>query len=115
MGKTLKMHISKETGEEVEERLIRVLKSASLEVFDGAYYFKEMPANKFCFEPKALAMIKDNKIWSFLIPSESSNNDNFKIFSFHFTNELDNSGFIGWLASKIKKWAPVFLLFVVKT
>jgi hypothetical protein len=39
----------------------------------------------------------------FLIPSVSTESENFKIFSFHFENGLDNSGFVGWLASKIKQ------------
>ena len=29
--------------------------------------------------------------------------ENFRVFSFHFQDGLDNSGFVGWLASRIKK------------
>ena len=97
------MYISKESPKKTEERLLLVLTSSQLKVFDGAYYFKETPVNNFSYEPNALAMVKDHEVWIYLIPSESNMSENFKIFSFHFKDNLDNSGFVGWLASKIKK------------
>ncbi len=48
-------------------------------------------------------MVKYNEVWSYLIPMENEVSENFKIFSFHFKDGLDNSGFVGWLASKIKE------------
>ncbi len=97
------MHISKETLEETEQRLLKVLRSASLKIFEEPYFYKESKITDFNFDPKALAMVKDNDVWSYLIPSESDKTENFKMFSFHFKDGLDNSGFVGWLASKIKK------------
>lgn len=96
------MYISKESKEQTEERLLSVLSSSQLKIFEGAYYFKETPINNFNFEPRALAMVRDGEVWSYLVPTKSNTTENFKIFSFHFKDNLDNSGFVGWLASKIK-------------
>lgn len=97
------MYISKETREQTEDRLIEVLKSSKLTIYETPYYFKETSVDDFYFDPKALAMVKDEEVWSYLIPIESTQTENFKIFSFHFKDGLDNSGFVGWLASKIKE------------
>ncbi len=97
------MYISNETKEEIEKRLIKVLKTAKYEVLDNSYFFKETRVDNFHFDPQAIAMIKDNEVWSYLIPAEDESTENFKIFSFHFKDGLDNSGFVGWLASKTKE------------
>lgn len=97
------MYISTETPEQTEARLKEVIKSAELKVFQEPYFFYEMPISKFEFNKHALAIVRDQEVWSFLLPSVSSESENFKIFSFHFKDGLDNSGFVGWLASKIKR------------
>jgi hypothetical protein len=96
------MDISNETPLQTEDRLKNVIKFADFKVFEGDYYFKEAPLEEFQVEKEALAMVRDNLIWSFLIPAASTKTENFRIFSFHFREGLDNSGFVGWLASKIK-------------
>jgi hypothetical protein len=96
------MYISTETVEQTESRLKKVIQTSDLKIYDKEYYFKEVPIDKFQFEEHALAIVRDEEVWSFLIPSESSETENFKVFSFHFEEGLDNSGFVGWLASKIK-------------
>ena len=96
------MYISTETLEQTESRLKKVIQTSDLKIYDKEYYFKEVPIDKFQFEEHALAIVRDEEVWSFLIPSESSETENFKVFSFHFEEGLDNSGFVGWLASKIK-------------
>ncbi len=97
------MYISNETTEQTEIRLRKVIKSTALKIYDCTYYFKEVPLDKFNFEREALAIVRDEEVWSFLIPSASSITENFKVFSFHFEKNQDNSGFVGWLATKIKK------------
>lgn len=97
------MYISDETKEEIENRLMRVLKAATFEVLDQPYFFKETQVSDFHFDPQAIAMVKDNQVWSYLIPAENDATENFRIFSFHFKDGLDNSGFVGWLASRIKE------------
>lgn len=96
------MYISKETKEETENRLIEVLRTATLRVFEEHYYYKETAVSDFSFDPNSLAMIRDDEVWSYLVPVEKEGMENFKIFSFHFKEGLDNSGFVGWLASRIK-------------
>jgi hypothetical protein len=97
------MYISSETLEQTEIRLKEVIQTADLKVYNNDYYFKEIPVDKFQMEPQALAAVKDEEVWSFLVPATSQNTENFKIFSFHFKDNLDNSGFVGWLATKIKE------------
>ena len=97
------MYISQETREQTEKRLVQVLKNATLKIFEEPYFFKETNVTDFYFDPKALAMVRDFEVWSYLIPAESDKTENFKIFSFHFKEGLDNSGFVGWLASKVKE------------
>jgi hypothetical protein len=97
------MYISTETVEQTEIRLKKVIQTATLKIYEQDYCFKEIPVAKFHFEEQALAIVKDDEVWSFLIPANSLKTENFKIFSFHFKDGLDNSGFVGWLASKIKK------------
>jgi len=96
------VYISTETSEQTESRLKKVVQASDLRIYDKEYYFKEVPVDKFQFEEHALAIVRDEEVWSSLIPSESSETENFKVFSFHFEEGLDNSGFVGWLASKIK-------------
>ncbi len=36
------------------------------------------------------------------MPSSKPEHEKFVVFSFHFTAGLDNSGFVGWLASHLK-------------
>ena len=97
------MYISTETQDQTEIRLKKVIQAAELKIYDKEYYFKEVPIDKFQFEQQALAIVRDEDVWSFLIPSNNEESENFKLFSFHFKDGLDNSGFVGWLASKIKK------------
>jgi hypothetical protein len=97
------MYISTETQEETEKRLKKVIQTADLKIYGSEYYFKEVPIDKFQFEQQALAIVRDEEVWSFLIPSKSTESENFKLFSFHFKEGFDNSGFVGWLATKIKR------------
>jgi hypothetical protein len=97
------VYISTETQEQTESRLKKVIQTADLKIYPGEYYFKEVPIDKFQFEERTLAIVRDEEVWSFLLPAETSESENFKVFSFHFQEGLDNSGFIGWLASKIKR------------
>jgi hypothetical protein len=106
------MYISTETQEQTQNRLKKVIETSDFQIHAGEYYFKEVPINEFQFEENALAIVRDEEVWSLLIPSDNSETENFKIFSFHFKDRLDNSGFVGWLAGKIKKelGAGVFVI-----
>lgn len=46
--------------------------------------------------------MRDNEVWSVLAAAEPNAEQPFVLFSLHFKPDLDNSGFVGWLASHIK-------------
>jgi len=94
-----------ETPQQTEERLRRVIALADFVVLDGAWCFEEFPADR---PPEltgeSLAVIRDEDGWSRLVPLNQDHRDveEFGIFSFHFAADLDNSGFVGWLATRLK-------------
>lgn len=50
----------------------------------------------------SLCLVRDEEVWSQLVPSTDNSKELFIIFSFHFNDCQDNSGFIGWLANHLK-------------
>jgi len=72
------MYISNETVDQTEKRLKKVIQTADFRIFDKSYYFKEVPVTNFEFETEALAIVRDQDVWSFLIPSVSTECENFK-------------------------------------
>lgn len=97
--------VSMETPRQTEERLRGVIAQAELVVHDGVWFFEESPADQ---PPPltgdTLAVVRDEDSWSRLVPltGEGEGVERFGIFSFHFPAEVDNSGFVGWLASHLK-------------
>jgi hypothetical protein len=75
------MYISKETAEQTERRLLKVLSQAEIKVFDGSYAFEECPVGAWNGKAKdtSLAFVRDEEVW------------------------MDNSGFVGWLATYLKQ------------
>jgi Family of unknown function (DUF6196) len=98
------MYVSQETPEQTHTRLSRVLAESQLVVYERPYAFVEVAASRFPVElvPEALAFVRDDDVWSALVPSSAPEHEKFVIFGFHFTQGLDNSGFVGWLASHLK-------------
>lgn len=98
------VHVSHETDNQIEARLLRVLKSARLTVYDGVYAFDEFPLSEFPSKARsdALALVRDDAVWSQLVPSDGFG-EQFRLFRFHFPADADNSGFVGWLASRLKR------------
>ena len=98
------MHVSNETPEQTNTRLHRVIAEAELAIFPGLYAFQEVSVTAFPSEhiSEALAFVRDEDVWSILAPANNSSQEKFVLFSFHFTPGLDNSGFVGWLASHMK-------------
>ena len=99
------MYISHETPGQMQARLSRVLREADLVVYEGTYAFLEVPVEPFpvALAQRALALVRDESVWSALVPSDSPDHEEFLVFRFHFTPGLDNSGFVGWLASHLKE------------
>lgn len=52
---------------------------------------------------EAVALIRDKDVWSVLKPADAMAVEQFGLFSFHFENGVDNSGFVGWLATRLKQ------------
>ncbi len=98
------MYVSKETPEQTQSRLIRVLAASEFVVYDKPYAFVETTVDEFPAQllPTALAFVRDEDVWSALVPSTDLADERFILFGFHFTPGLDNSGFVGWLASHLK-------------
>ncbi|ANH68545.1 DUF6196 family protein [Mitsuaria sp. 7] len=96
--------ISRETVEQTERRLRRVITQARLRVYPGTWAFEEFPLDSFAtsVRPDALALVRDDAVWSQLVPSEDAGADLFGLFRFHFPAGADNSGFVGWLATHLK-------------
>lgn len=96
--------VSRETPDETERRLRGVIAASELSVLDGAWSFQESsllrPPD---LTPEILAVVRDDEVWSWLAPADGSAPEQFALFSFHFPPGLDNSGFVGWLASALKQ------------
>jgi Family of unknown function (DUF6196) len=97
--------ISYETVEETDRRLRDVIRSAQLKVYEGSYAFVEFALERFplAVDAEALALVRDDETWSQLVPRRNDAAEAFRIFRFHFSPRLDNSGFVGWLATHLKR------------
>jgi Family of unknown function (DUF6196) len=99
------VNISHESSSDTETRLRKVIQSSRLKVFEGAWIFEEFPIAEFSSKARAdaLAMVRDEAVWSQLIPSTDDKGERFGLFCFHFPANADNSGFVGWLATHLKR------------
>ncbi|HXN81623.1 MAG TPA: DUF6196 family protein [Myxococcales bacterium] len=100
------MYVSQETVEQTRRRLLKVIAAAEVRFFEGTYCFRESPvASGLGNDPEALAYVRDDDVWSRLVPLPSGDTqaEAFCLISFHFESGLDNSGFVGWLASHLKQ------------
>lgn len=96
--------ISHEDFSETDARLRRVIRSARVKFYDGTWSFDEFPVQEFTerANPGALALVRDDQVWSQLLPHRGEG-EPFALFRFHFPAGVDNSGFVGWLASLLKE------------
>jgi hypothetical protein len=92
--------ISREHPVETERRLRRVIRVADVTHLAGAWCFRrfagELPAD-------ALATIRDADGWCALVPAEGGGGERFAITLTTFSDAIENSGFVGWLATAIKQ------------
>lgn len=97
--------ISHESAEKTEARLREVIKTARLTVYRHCYAFYEFPLADFPGGARsdALALVRDDHVWSQLVPCDDPKEDLFTLFRFHFPANADNSGFVGWLATHLKR------------
>lgn len=99
------MHVSHETADQIRTRLLGVLGRAELTVLEGTYAFVEhrSAAVPVIGAERALALVRDDDVWSVLQPASTQDAEPLRVFVFHFPAGADNSGFIGWLASHLKE------------
>src|ERR671918_2055463 len=100
------VHISRETPEQTNERLLEVIAAATFRVYDDAYVFEEAPLRGPIppLDDRTLALVRDDRVWSRLVPTAPDHGvEQFGLFRFHFPEGVDNSGFVGWLASHLKR------------
>src|SRR5690242_4120600 len=98
------MYISKESPAESDRRLRRVMTQTRVKFYDEPHAFVEFPLHAFpaTIDPRTLALVRDDQLWSQLVPSSDPKAERFMIFRCHFPAGADNSGFVGWLASHLK-------------
>ena len=101
------MHVSAETAEQTDARLRRVMAMATLDVDDRSWWFEELALEDFKRRTRedAVAIVRDADGWSQLVPVGPADapSERFRLWTFHFPSEEDNSGFVGWLATHIKR------------
>ncbi len=96
--------ISHESLDETEQRLQRVITAAEMVAIEGEWSFVEAPlAEPPVLTTDLLAVVRDEDRWSWLAPADAAAGERFALFSFHFPPGLDNSGFVGWLATQLKR------------
>lgn len=95
--------VSVETPEATEARLSAVIARCELTLWDVPFAFHEFAAADFpgAVRPDALAVVRDGASWSQLAPAGAAE-DALTVWQFHFPPDLDNSGFVGWLATRLK-------------
>jgi hypothetical protein len=99
------MYVSQESSEQIEQRLQAVAAATAVEVLDGEWWYEEIrhdfPAR---VRAQALAIVRDSDGWSQLVPVQAGDRpaERFRLWCCHFPADQDNSGFVGWLASRIK-------------
>ena len=99
----LKMYVSDETPGQTDARLREVIRRATLVILEETYAFEELPleaAGQLRID--ALAHVRDESVWSQLVASNQPDRELFRVFTFHFPPGVDNSGFVGWLGSRLK-------------
>ena len=102
------MHVSPEPDAQIEARLLTVIALADFLSYDGAFGFVESSVRGIAPEirPDAVAVVRDDDVWSQLVPIDrdaAGTAEQCALFRFHFPPGIDNSGFVGWLATRLKR------------
>jgi len=99
------MDITRETQKQSQERLRSVFCAADIAWLPGHFAFTETanPEVAVSASRRALAVIRDENCWSVLDEADEKSPEKFRVFTCHFNADIPNSGFVGWLASEIKR------------
>jgi hypothetical protein len=97
--------ISRESTMETDDRLKRVITHSRVTFYQTPFSFEEFELDAFQTHARAdaLALVRDDRVWSQLVPCAENGEEIFAIWRFHFPEGVDNSGFVGWLASHLKQ------------
>ena len=97
--------VSHESAAQTTIRLQGVMAQVRLRVMPGFWCFQEFALHRFpaAVSEHALALVHDEEVWSQLVPCDAESGELFGVFSLHFPAGVDNSGFVGWLATHLKR------------
>jgi hypothetical protein len=98
-----------ETPDQTNARLLTVIGNSEFRVLPGVYVFEPLQDGLQRVSPDALACVRDGAQWSELVPAsdERGRAGRFTIFSFHFDQRFDATGFVGWLHSYLARTTGV--------
>lgn len=91
--------ISTERAVETERRLRKVLAATEVVHLERTWGFRRFDG---AAPPEALATVRDDDGWCALVPADDAG-ERFGITRLTFPVALDNSGFVGWLATTVKR------------
>jgi hypothetical protein len=92
--------VSHERAVESERRLLGVLRAAEIVHLEGSWGFRRDIDQA---PPEAVAAVRDDEGWCALVPAASGPGERFGLTRTTFPADIDNSGFVGWLATTIKR------------
>jgi hypothetical protein len=93
--------ISYERPVESERRLLAVLRAAQMVQLPGAWCFQRIGDD---LPLRALATVRDEDGWCALVPASAQHEgEQFGVTMTTFPPQIDNSGYVGWLATAIKQ------------
>ena len=93
------LHVSHESAAATEERLLSVARRAEVSHLDGGWRFEAADG----LRDDAIAMVRDADGWCALVPAVDDADDVAAISLITFPVDVDNSGWVGWLASLLKQ------------
>src|SRR5687768_10640668 len=92
--------ISQERPVESERRLRAVLRTAQLAHLPGAWCFQCIAGDP---PVGAIATVRDIDGWCALVPVTADSGERFGLTMSTFAPHVDNSGYVGWLATAVKQ------------
>jgi hypothetical protein len=93
-----------ETAEQMHNRLLAVIAKSEFESPPQPYVWRRM-ADLADLPGEALAAVRDGQAWYALAPERQPGSGSYRVFSFHFAEGTNASGFVAWLAGLMKQEA----------
>jgi hypothetical protein len=91
-----------ETSEQMHHRLLEVIAKSRFEALSRPYAWQGIP-HSIQIPDGALAAVRDGNAWYALVPARQGAKGNYRVFSFHFAEGTNASGFVAWLAGLMKQ------------